>query len=498
VLVEGDRPVYKNVAIAKAGEKEKPSEEPEVELKEIRGFEIHKEQRIEGEPTFTTSELTSEVGKKVEYKITVKNTGNTTAKFGPLKDAKCTNIVPAAETTLKAGESETFTCEHTLVAADKPVYTNFASIASNGTEKESNTVVVKFKEVAPHPEFTIRKEQEIEGSGKGFTAKALVATPGAVVLYQLIVTNTGNTPLTFGALSDTNCEGIVEGKKELQPGESTKYTCHHTIVGTGEWVNEGTITATPPDEPSIKHTSNQVVVYDALFTIEKLQRLSSSSPFTTSELTTTVGQVVYYEIIVTNTTTSTTLIFSELSDPACQNITGGPGANPVPPGQSTIYVCEHVLTTVGPYVNEASIEGNENAGKETSNKVVVNVTAAPVSPPVSPPAKQQVAAACDVSESAITLRGASGSRKKPFSVSVPSLGIKEITFYVDGGKLKTLTAAHAVKGQFVVSIDPRKYHYGAHKVSVKTVMSNAACAKIARSGVFVRARPARIVPKFTG
>ena len=121
-----------------------------------------------------------------------------------------------------------------------------------------------------------------------------------------------------------------------------------------------------------------------------------------------------------------------------------------------------------------------------------------MTPPPSPPAKQEVAGICDISESSITLHGASGSKKKPFNVSVPSLGIKEITFYVDGKKLKTLTAAHAVKGQFVVAIDPRKYHFGAHKVSIKTVMTNAACAKIARTGVFVRAKPAAITPKFTG
>ena len=74
-----------------------------------------------------------------------------------------------------------------------------------------------------------------------------------------------------------------------------------------------------------------------------------------------------------------------------------------------------------------------------------------------------------------------------------------MTFYVDGKKLKTLTAAHAVKGQFVVTINPSKYRYGAHKVSIKTVMTNPLCAKIARSGR-VRAGPARprVTPKFTG
>ena len=122
------------------------------------------------------------------------------------------------------------------------------------------------------------------------------------------------------------------------------------------------------------------------------------------------------------------------------------------------------------------------------------MTAPPVTPPAparDAPAKQEVAGICDISESSITLHGASGSRKKPFNVSVPSLGIKEITFYVDGKKLKTLTSAHAVKGQFVVAIDPRKYRFGAHKVSIKTVMTNAACAKIARSGVFVQGQAGR-------
>ncbi len=495
VLTEGDENPYKNTAAITTGGKELTSNTVEVE-KLLPKFEIKKEQRIAGEPTFTTAELTSEPGKTVEYKITVANTGATTLKFSALKDAKCTNIQPAGETTLKAGESETFTCEHLLVADDRPDYTNTASIEGGKETKTSNTVVVKFKE-APKPGFTITKFQQIRGSGKGFTAGALVGSIGETVDYELIVKNTGNTPLTFSNFTDTKCVEIVEGAKELQPSEETTYTCHHVITEVSDWVNEGTITGTPPGEPPITHTSNQVVVYDALFTIEKLQRLSSDAPFTTFELSGTIGQVVEYEIVVRNTS-EIPLTFSNLTDPNCQNITGGPGNNPVPPGEATIYMCEHALSTVGQYANEATVEGNEGAGKKTSNKVVVNVTAAAVTPPPSPPAKQEVAGICDISESSITLRGASGSRKKPFNVSVPSLGIKEITFYVDGKKLKTLTSAHAVKGQFVVAIDPRKYHFGAHKVSIKTVMTNAGCAKIARSGVFVRAKPAAITPKFTG
>ena len=161
-------------------------------------------------------------------------------------------------------------------------------------------MVVKFKE-EHKPGFTITKFQQIRESGKGFTAGALVGSVGQTVDYELIVKNTGNTPLTFSNFTDTKCVEIVEGANELQPGEETTYTCHHVITEVGDWVNEGTITGTPPDEPPITHTSNQVVVYDALFKIEKLQRLSSDEPFTTFELSGTVGQVVEYEIVVRNT-----------------------------------------------------------------------------------------------------------------------------------------------------------------------------------------------------
>ena len=56
---------------------------------------------------------------------------------------------------------------------------------------------------------------------------------------------------------------------------------------------------------------------------------------------------------------------------------------------------------------------------------------------------------CDISESSITLRARPAPSGRRSRSTISSLGIKEITFYVDGHKLKKLTAAHAKKGQFV-------------------------------------------------
>ena len=60
----------------------KTSNEVVVNVPEEPHFTIFKEQRIQGEGAFTKEPLTSEVGKKVEYKLTVSNTGNATIKFG--------------------------------------------------------------------------------------------------------------------------------------------------------------------------------------------------------------------------------------------------------------------------------------------------------------------------------------------------------------------------------------------------------------------------------
>ena len=152
VLKNGDNSIETNKFLVNGGSCFSQFEEP--------NFAIKKEQRIAGEATYTKAKLHAEVGQTVEYTITVDNTGNTTLKFGPLSDPKCTNIKPPGATELKSGESETFTCEHTLVAADKPIYTNVATIEGGGKEKPSEKVEVEVEE----PNFRVEKLQRINGA----------------------------------------------------------------------------------------------------------------------------------------------------------------------------------------------------------------------------------------------------------------------------------------------------------------------------------------------
>jgi hypothetical protein len=235
-------------------------------------FTIKKLQEIEGSKAgFTEKELTGKVGQTVLYEIVVKNTGETRLTFSNFEDSKCEGIVEPATKTLEPTESTTYTCKHVLTKADEEVgkHENEATVTGTpppGQGKPithtSNVVVVNVPEVAS---FTIKKFQEIEGTGTGFTENELTGKVGQTVLYKIVVKNTGETRLTFSNFEDLKCETIVEpANKTLEPEESTTYTCKHVLTKADQEAkvheNVATVTGTTPKGKAITEKSNTVVV----------------------------------------------------------------------------------------------------------------------------------------------------------------------------------------------------------------------------------------------
>ena len=423
------------------------------------------------------------------------------------------------------GASTTYTCDHVLTSVGS--YVNVATVT--GTPEggapivhESNPVEVTAS-VPPKPEFTIEKFQEVDGSG--LTTKPLSGLIGQTVDYEIVVKNTGNVPLTFASFTDPHCDsgtiGGGPGSTPVAPGASTTYTCDHVLTSVGSYVNVATVTGTPEGGAPIVHESKPVEVHvtpEPDFTIEKVQELQevggSGGTFTTGSLTGSIGQTVDYEIVVKNTG-NVPLTFSSFTDPHCDagTLAGGPGTTPVVPGAMTIYTCDHLLTSVGSYLNVATVTGTPEGEApiiHESDTVEVKVpesklpakngepgssgTAAPgVNLPG--PAKHEVIAAC---EATAGLHGGAGPKRKTFTVQMSSRGVKQITFYLDGHKLKTLKQSQAKHGEFTVKINPGKLSFGAHRLSTRTVLSNAHCKAPAHSSVFVRPFSQRSVPKFTG
>jgi hypothetical protein len=237
-------------------------------------FTIEKQHEIKGSGAgFTTKELTGKVGQTVSYQIVVKDTGNTSLTFGKFEDANCEGIMGGPSKALEPGESTTYTCSHVLTKADvePSKHENTATVTATPPSGQgppvthtSNTVV---ENVPAEPAYTIEKQQEIKGSGAGFTTKELTGKVGQTVSYQIVVKDTGNTSLTLAEFKDAKCEGIAGGpSKALEPGESATYTCSHTLttadLEAGKRENNATVTGTPPkgQGPPTTHTSNTVVV----------------------------------------------------------------------------------------------------------------------------------------------------------------------------------------------------------------------------------------------
>ncbi|HTQ67279.1 MAG TPA: hypothetical protein VMI13_01165 [Solirubrobacteraceae bacterium] len=429
------------------------------------------------------------VGQVVTYTLTATNEGNRTLHNVTVSDSpalegfNCTPAIPVAE--LAPGKSVTCTGTHTITQED--IDNGSFSDTGSATSKEAD---------APKAEDTINAEQN---SKLGLTKTdslnpAKYSEVGQVVKYTLTATNEGNTTLHNVSVSDSpalegfGCAPAIP-VTELAPGASITCTGTHTI--TQEDLNAGSVadtasaTSTETDAPDAKDT----ITAEQLKTlvVEKEQELKGSGAgFTKNKLTAKPGQTVVYLIRVTNTG-NVTVKLTKITDTNCTNVVG-PAKAELAPKESTTYTCEHELTSPGVYTNLAEVE-TEAGAKGSSNLVEVEVEAV---------AKQIVNPACTVNETLIVLKGVAGSKKKPFTAHISALGVKELTFYLDGRKLKTLKAPNTKNGEFAVKIDPRKLHYGVHKVSAKAVMTETACAPIARIAAFIRARPAKIKPKFTG
>jgi len=488
---------WTNVATIEGNEGTGKKESNEVVVKVPPGpeFTIEKLQRI-GAGIFTKNELTGAIGQTVDYEIIVHNTGVVAIKLSNFKDQKCEGISGGA-TELAAGESTTFTCIHKLTTTG--VWTNVASIEGGGVPKTSNEVVVKVPNLK-EPAFTIEKLQRLDETGS-FTKEELTGALGQTVNYEIIVTNVGDVTLTFKNFVDADCEGIVGGPGpggEIKVGQSATWICFHVLTSTGTWPNVATIEG---NEGTGKKESNEVVVKvppEPRLTIEKKQMLPGEAGFTTNELTGTVGQVVSYEIIVTNTG-NVPLSLSNFTDTQCAGISGG--AAELAPGDFTIFTCMHMITSTAPYVNVAAVEGTPPPGQGApvrveSNQVVVKA----IEPAGQIVPKGEVApAVCAVKPGTLVLKGVGGPKRHKFTVEVRAGDLKQVTFFLDGRKIKTFTASTSARAKFFkVKINPAKLRKGPHHISAVGVLKDPLCAPVKAAAVFVHPGPGARRPNFTG
>ncbi|HEX3511838.1 MAG TPA: hypothetical protein VHT27_12155 [Solirubrobacteraceae bacterium] len=476
-------------------------------------FSIQKLQHIAGAGgAFTSEPLTATSGQTVEYEIVVTNETSVPETFAEFLDANCdaNTITGGPSGPVASGGSTTYRCTRLLTKSG--TFTNQAevtgiTVGGMPLPKSSNVVQVTVAE-PPRPSFTIEKQQRIGGGS--YTPLPLTGQLGETVEYEIIAHNTGNTPLSFSEFVDPNCAaGTIHGGPagEVAAGATATWTCTRVLGSEGTFVNIATVIGTAPGGSPEMEASQPVEVVVAgpglgagQLAIEKRQRVAGSgASFTAEPIETTVGHTVEYEIVVKNVGTAAETI-TALNDPFCEagTLGGGQGALPLQPGAQTTYTCSRAVGAAGTYVNVAAVVTTPLGGgsvEQPSAPVVAKAQNAPAATGSSSPVpKVKVAEACTAS--APRLHGATGTKRGRFTVTVSSGGIKQITFYLDGHRLRTLSSAQARKGRFSIQINAAKLRHGAHRVSVAVTMADVNCAKAATSREFVR--PAAAHANFTG
>jgi hypothetical protein len=99
------------------------------------------------------------------------------------------------------------------------------------------------------------------------------------------------------------------------------------------------------------------------------------------------------------------------------------------------------------------------------------------------------------------LNGPQGCVRHDFRVSLKAAGVANVTFYLDGHKLRTITSKNAHKGLLTLLIDPDKLKVGTHKLKALITMKHTGSTK-AKQGTrtvrILRCSSAALTPKFTG
>ncbi|MFT3970801.1 MAG: LPXTG cell wall anchor domain-containing protein [Micropruina sp.] len=182
--------------------------------------------------TKTASDGVSPIGSEVTFTISVRNSGEVPLTDVTVADPRvpsCTRVVGS----LAAGERANYTCTATVPEGGIANTATATGVPPSG----------------PNPRDTDTADVTPSGIAITKTVDRDTAAPGSTLTWTILVTNTGQVPLTNIKVTDRLAPDCArDGLGPLAAGESTTYTCTGTMSG-GDFVNEANATGTPPEGP---------------------------------------------------------------------------------------------------------------------------------------------------------------------------------------------------------------------------------------------------------
>jgi len=345
------------------------------------------------------------LGDKIRYEITVRNTGNVLLKDVKVEDGNAdsapvgkngeANPLPA----LMPKQEIVFMAEHTVTAADVAAgYVN--NLATAEGKDSSGGDVTEASEDPGCPECPETSIPIGDSNPAMELLKAVVSSPkngksyalGEPIEYAITVRNTGNVPLKNVLVTDPKADAVpgVVGKNGgpnpvplLMPEQEAVFTAYHTVIQADldqGWVDNlasakgddpqgGNVTQDSQDPgcPDCPETTVPVTEPDPGMAIEKKIVNKHAMPYA-------LGDKIEYTITVTNTG-NVLLKDVKVEDGNADSAPVGKNgeANPLPalmPGQSVDFAAVHTVTaadvTAGYVDNLATATGKDPSGGDVT------------------------------------------------------------------------------------------------------------------------------------
>jgi hypothetical protein len=251
-----------------------------------------------------TGPASAHVGDTIAYTLTVTNPGNTPLLVSDWEDDLCgaepvLQSKQGSDEWLDPGETWVYTCSRVVVAGDPDRLVNTATVI--GTDKLEKDVDDTDDAVTN----ILRPAIAITKTG---TTNAHV---GDAVVYTLVVTNSGNTPLSAVTVSDPKCDGpairaTVDSDGLLSPGEAWTYNCTHVVLASdgASILNTARATGTDPLGQTVDSTDDHtaVVLHPAISIVKTAtpDSIGVSGSVTFTYVVTNTGDTVLNNVLVTD------------------------------------------------------------------------------------------------------------------------------------------------------------------------------------------------------
>ncbi len=203
------------------------------------------------------------------------------------------------------------------------------------------------------------------------TADRTQVHPGDTVTYRVVITNTGDTPLTLSSLTDAVNQGVptdilgtcnLTGATVLQPGQSTPACTYRVTAGTADLLNVVVVRATDLLGGTVTDDDNAFVeVLNPAIRIEKSADRTQAHP----------ADVITYTLVLVNTG-DTPLTLGSLTD----SVNGAPADSLLAGCGLTQHVlavggtarCTYTMTAgTADITNVATVVGRDTLGRDVTD-----------------------------------------------------------------------------------------------------------------------------------